>query len=62
MARNIDVLVAYLDGLPHRTRRGHWPVWMELGAGRRQCVNCLKGGHRPPVVRVRQLSPLGIPL
>lgn len=42
--RRIDILLSYLDSLPHRARRGHWPAWYLLGAGERWCVNCSRGG------------------
>lgn len=39
-------ILELLDGLPHRYRKGHWPVWYLLGAGERWCTNCAKGGRR----------------
>jgi hypothetical protein len=47
----ITDLIYFLEGLPHLFKRGHWPSWYLLGAGQRQCINCLKGGHRQPLLR-----------
>lgn len=47
--KNIDVLIHWLDGLPHRSKKGHWPIWFEMGAGQRECMQCIfnrSGGPR----------------
>lgn len=51
-------LLAWLDGIQHQAKHGHWPNYYDVGAGlrvgglylRRVCVECLKGGHRTRVV------------
>lgn len=53
--------VQWLDGVGHSRRHGHWPAWYNLGAGKRQCVNCLKGGHRKRWINPFRLSPRPVP-
>jgi hypothetical protein len=47
----MEWVINWLEGKQHEARKGHWPDWLVLGDGmfgRRQCINCLKGGHRAP--------------
>ena len=54
----IAALLAWLDGKQHEARFGHSPAYYDIGSGLRVgelyrdkvCVECLKGGHRPPRV------------
>lgn len=57
MNRNGDILARFLLGLPHRTKKGHWPAWYEMGAGQRYCVNCAQGGSPQ-----RLFLPVPVPL
>lgn len=43
----LRAVIDFIEADHHRRRKGHDPSWYNLGAGQRQCVNCLKGGHRP---------------
>lgn len=68
---NLDVLSAWLDGIRHVRKKGHWPDWIELGDHgpgfkTRECVNCLygKGGSgRQRIARpVRRFALQGVPV
>ena len=54
------MLLAYLDGMRHVRNKGHWPDWLQLLPGMRECVRCVKGGHtrklRPLVFAPRPIS------
>jgi hypothetical protein len=44
----LQVLLLTLRKWDHLAAKGHEPQWFDLGAGKSQCLNCLKGGKRAP--------------
>jgi hypothetical protein len=45
----VEVVIRWIIDKDHEMRRGHWPNWFELGAGQRECVECVfnrSGGPR----------------
>lgn len=69
--RNIDVLIAFLVDTPHLLRKGHWPIWYDVGAriqvtetavsSSRHCLECSGGGgnSRQRLMPVRMQATLG---
>lgn len=64
----ILAFVRWLEDKGHERRKGHWPNWFEMGAGQRECVECLfkrSGGPRGGRQRnlwAQRLLPLPTPL
>lgn len=44
MTNNLLSLGYLIAGVPHRMKKGHWPVYYELGAGQKFLTCCAKGG------------------
>jgi hypothetical protein len=61
-------VLLWVEGRLHQHRFGHWPNWFELGAGHKECVECLfkrsggpRGGRQRLILRP-MLNPLLTPV